>query len=118
MVSNLTKKQEITLLASETDWAWSQALRDIFQPRGVNLVTAKNAGEFVEVIEKNPINATIVDMDSGDGFVVVRIIRKVDPAVPCIMLSSRSEGNALSEAVAMGIFSVIDKPVDMCILQE
>ncbi len=119
MVGNLTEKQEINLLASETNWAWEKAVRDVFRPCGVNLVTAKNADEFVNVIEKKPVHATIVDMDTlAGGFVIVRIIRKVNPAVPCIMLSSQSEGRTLDKALSLGIFSVIDKPVDMSILQE
>ena len=119
VVGNLSKIEKVNLLASETNWAWTQAVRDIFQPRGINLMTAKNADEFVDVIEKKPIHATIVDMDTkAGGFVIVRIIRKVNPAVPCIMLSSKGESQTLGKALALGIFSVIDKPVDMTVLQQ
>ena len=44
MVSNLSKLDEVNVLASEANWAWPEALRDIFRPRGVNLLVAERAG--------------------------------------------------------------------------
>ncbi len=43
MVGNLSKLEEINLLASDTDWAWGQAVHDIFEPRGVRLMRAGSA---------------------------------------------------------------------------
>ena len=40
MVSNLSKLEEINVLASEANWAWPEALRSIFRPRGGNLLVA------------------------------------------------------------------------------
>ncbi|MHC4628149.1 MAG: hypothetical protein ACYTDV_14315 [Planctomycetota bacterium] len=42
MVSNLSKLEEVNVLASGADWAWPEALRHIFRPRGVNLLVAEN----------------------------------------------------------------------------
>jgi hypothetical protein len=64
MVSNLSKLEEVNVLASGADWAWPEALRHIFKPRGVNLLVAENATEFVNVIRNRRIHTTIVDMDS------------------------------------------------------
>jgi len=36
------------VLTSGANWAWPEALRYIFRPRGVNLLVAENAAEFVE----------------------------------------------------------------------
>ena len=51
MVSTRSKLDEVNVLASGANWAWLEALRDIFQPRGVNLLVAESAGEFVNIIE-------------------------------------------------------------------
>ena len=53
MISNLSKLDEINVLASEVNWAWPQALREIFQPRGVNLLVAADTGEFVDTEVEN-----------------------------------------------------------------
>ena len=118
MVSRLSKLDEVNLLASEANWAWPLAVRDIFQPRGINLLVAKSVSEFVNVIEQKRIHATIVDMDSGkcSGLATIKIIRMDYPLLPCILLSSRSGEEVLSKALRLDVFGVVDKPVDMNVL--
>ena len=109
MVADFAKLDEINLLASDTRWAWPQAMRAIFQPRGVNLMVARDAGQFVDIIRKRRIHTTIVDMDSdrAGGLAIVKIIRMHQPLLPCILLASDTD-----------IFGVIDKPVDMKVLRQ
>jgi len=120
MVLNLSRPQEVNVLASEENWAWPEALRNIFQPRGVNLLVARSPSEFVNIIEQKRIHATIVDMDSEkpNGLVTIRIIRLDYPLLPCILLSSAASEAVLSEALQLNVFSVIAKPVDMGLFQD
>jgi DNA-binding NtrC family response regulator len=119
MVLNESKFAEVNVLASGANWAWPDALRCIFQPRGVNLLVAERAGEFVDIIEKRRIQATIVDMDSeAGGLATVKIIRMDYPRLPCILLSNEPGEAVLMAALWLDVFSVIDKPVNMVILRE
>jgi len=120
MVSNLSKFEEINVLASEANWAWPEAVRYIFRPRGVNLLVAENAVEFVNIIERKRIHTTIIDMDSeqSNGLATIKIIRMDYPLLPCILLSSAAGESLLGKALRLDVFSVIDKPVDMSVLQE
>ncbi len=105
-------------LASRANWAWPDALRSIFRPRGVNLLVAENADEFVNIIERRRIHTTIVDMGSErpDGLLIIKIIRMHYPLMPCILLSSSAGHALLNRALQLDVFSVIDKPVDMVVL--
>jgi len=120
MVSNLSKLEEINVLASEANWAWPEALRYIFRPRGINLLMAEDAVEFVNIIERKRIHTTIVDMDSeqSNGLATIKIIRMDYPLLPCILLTSAAGESLLGKALRLDVFSVIDKPVDMSVLQE
>jgi DNA-binding NtrC family response regulator len=120
MVSNLSKLEEVNVLASEANWAWPEALRHIFRPRGVNLLVAENAAEFVNIIERKRIHTTIVDMDSekSNGLATIKIIRMDYPLLPCILLASTAGKSLLGKALRLDVFSVIEKPVDMPILRE
>jgi DNA-binding NtrC family response regulator len=61
----------------------------------------------------------IVDMDcEAGGLVTIKIIRMDYPLLPCILLSNEPGEAVLSEALGLGVFSVIDKPVNMSILRE
>ena len=120
MVYETAKFDEINVLASQADWAWPMALRDIFQPRGVNLLVAQGTNDFVQIIQQKRIHTTIVDMDSekSSGMATVRIIRMEYPMLPCIMLASCTCESILNKALQLDVFSVIDKPVDLNVLRE
>jgi len=111
---------EVNVLASAADWAWPQALRDIFQPRGVNLLMAEDAGDFVQIIAHRRIHTTIVDMESGrsGGLTTIRLIRMEYPLVPCILLTSKEDPEVLGKALQLDVFGVVGKPVNMEVLQE
>jgi len=120
MVSNLSQLEEINVLASQANWAWPEALRYIFRPRGINLLVAENAEDFVHIIERKRIHTTIVDMESDrpDGLAIIRIIRMNYPLLPCILLTNTAGESLLEKALKLDVFSVIDKPVNMSILLE
>lgn len=120
MVANFSKLDEVNVLASDANWAWPKALRDIFRPRGVNFLVAGSTDEFVNVIEHKRIHTTIVDMDceKSSSLATIKIIRMNYPRLPCILLSSAAGQGLLDQALRLDVFSVIDKPVDMSILQE
>jgi CheY-like chemotaxis protein len=119
MVAMRAQHSEFNILTSEANWAWPEALRDIFEPRGVSLLVAHSAGEFVDVIKQTRIHTTLVDMDSEiDGLMTIRIIRMNYPLLPCILLASEVGATMLSKALQLDVFSVIDKPVNMEVLQN
>ena len=120
MVLNLSKLDEVNVRASGANWAWPEAQRNLFQPRGVNLLVAENAGEFVNIIGQRRIHTTIVDMDSekSNGLATIKIVRMDHPLLPCILLTSAAGEAMLSKALRLDVFSVIEKPVDMNILRE
>ena len=88
MVSNLSKLEEVNVLASGSRLGVAKALRHIFKPRGVNLLVAENATEFVNVIRNRRIHTTIVDMDSehSNGLATVKIIKMDYPLLPSVQL--------------------------------
>ncbi len=120
MVSNLSKLEEINVLTSRANWAWPQAMRSIFQPRGVNLMVAESPREFVDVVRTKRIHTTIVDTDyaTADAMATLRVLRIDFPRLPCILLSSDPAQHLLRTALQLNAFSVVEKPVDMNILRQ
>jgi len=120
MVTNLSKLEEINLLASGANWAWPQALRDILRPRGVNLLMADDPQEFVHIIRNRRIHTTILDMDyeKSNWLATIKIIRMDYPLLPCILLTSTVNEAVLVKALQLDVFGVIDKPVNMVVLQK
>ncbi len=121
MVAESLQLDDVNVLASKADWPWPQALNDIFRPRGVNLLVAASADDFVNTLRHRRIHTTIVDSDpgaAGGGLGTLKIIRIEHPLMPCIVLASEVSEAMLSEALRLEVFSVIHKPVDLQILRE
>lgn len=107
-------------MVGRSNWAWPEAVRSIFAPRGVNSIIAADAASVLDIIERRSIHTAIVDMDSApaSGLTIIRVIRDYHPMLPCILVSGSAEQNLLASALALDVFSVIAKPVDMNILQD
>jgi len=120
MVPNGIDFGEVNVVASQADWAWPEALRSIFRPRGVNLLVAQRPCEFMQIIGSKRIHTAIIDVDSDPSGPVgtLRLIRVGYPLLPCILLSRRVERSLLDKALEMDVFSVLDKPVDMGLLRR
>jgi DNA-binding NtrC family response regulator len=120
MVAQWSQFDRVNVLASVADWAWPDAVRDIFRPRGVNLLMAEKPGDFVSIIASTRIHTAIVDVDAEQphGLTTVKIIRLGYPQLPCILLTGRTDENILGRALQLDVFGVVGKPVNMDILRE
>ena len=109
------------MLAIRSDWDWPGALRDIFRPKGVNLLVAENTNDIVNVLRQRRICTTIIDTDPCEpeaGLWTLKIIRIEQPLMPCILLAKQATNMMLEKALQLDAFSVIHKPVDMNILKD
>ena len=120
MVAQWSQFDEVNVLASAANWAWPEAVRNIFKPRGVNLLMAEKTSDFVSIIASTRIHTAIVDVDAErpSGLATVKVIRLGYPCVPCILLTSKVDEDLLGKALQLEVFGVIGKPVNMDILQE
>jgi len=109
---------DVNVLVSEANWAWPEAVRTIFAPRGINSLVAADADETVDIIQHRRIHAAVLDMDSEklNGLSTVKIIRAHYPLLPCILLARMPQQQLLSKALQLNVFSVVAKPVDMDVL--
>ena len=120
MVAQWSQLDEVNVLASAANWAWPEAVRNIFKPRGVNLLMAESTSDFVNIIASRRIHTAIVDADAErpSGLVTVKLIRMDYPRVPCIVLTSKVDSDILGKALQLEVFGVVGKPVNMDILRE
>jgi DNA-binding NtrC family response regulator len=110
----------VKVLINGFDWAWPDAVRQIFKARSVELLAVKRADEALNVLQQRRIHTAIVDMDSKilNGLSMIKIIRSSFPLLPCILLADGAEEKLLSMALELDVFSVMNKPVDMQLLQN
>ena len=132
MALRLTKPDSVNVLIEDSDWAWPRAVTEIFQPRGINALLAESTTEAVRLVSNNRIHLAILNYqcDSADrqpasprkprpgalGLSMLRLVRKQDSLLPCILLAHSVDDRLLAEALSLGAYSVLAKPVDMNLL--
>ena len=132
MALRLTKPDRVNVLIEDSDWAWPRAVREIFQPRGINALLAESTTEAVRLVSNNRIHLAILSYQCDSpareptsthkpyhgalGLSMLRLVRKQDSLLPCILLAHSVNDRLLAEALSLGAFSVLAKPVDMDLL--
>jgi DNA-binding NtrC family response regulator len=120
MAHKLSQPENINVLIGNTDWAWPQAVAQIFQPRRINALVADSVSDMVRLVTYNKMHLAILDSRPDDlsGMQALKIIRQLDQLLPCILLAARPSRQLLAQALALNAFSVLDKPVDLTLLAE
>ncbi len=120
MMAERSQLGDVNVLASAANWAWPEAVRSLFRPRGINLMVAEDTSDFVHILGRTRIHTTIVDMDSerANALATIKIIRMDHPLLPCILLTSRVDQDVLGKALQLDVFGVIGKPVNMEVLHQ
>ena len=118
MAYKISDSQSINVLLSNANWAWPQAVEKIFQPRGINALVANSAADITRLIDIQKIHLAIIDNSMTDltGMQALKIIRQLNPQLPCILLALKPEKRLLAEALALNAFSVLEKPIDLSLL--
>lgn len=90
-----------------------EGLSRILSKEGYTVETAADGKEAIEVIKRLSFDLVITDMRMPymDGFEVLREIKKLDQDVGVIMITAYGEVESYLEAMNLGAFEYINKPV-------
>lgn len=86
-----------------------------------NLIgVARDGMEALEHIEQEEIHVLITDirMPFLDGLELIKIVKKLHPDIYCVLLTSYAEFNYAKQAIELGAYSYIIKPVDVIEFQN
>lgn len=102
---------KITTLLVEDDAVVRQALTQALAMEGFNVVPAANTDEAMLGIAANPVDVLLIDQDLGleSGINTFAQLRKIQPNLPVILMSARSERN--TAFFAKGVNAVVEKPL-------
>jgi len=120
MAQRLSQPNNINVLIGNPDWAWPQAVSEIFQPRQINALIANTLNDMLNLVSHNRMHLAILDSrtDEISGTHALKIIRQHDQLLPCILLAEKPSRGLLAEALSLNAFSVLAKPVDLTLLAE
>jgi DNA-binding response OmpR family regulator len=83
--------------------------------RGIDVTAALSGSEGIQTLRKGTFDVTVLDlkMEDMDGIEVLKIFKKMDPAMPVIMLTGHGSETAAREGIAFGAYDYLTKPCDL-----
>ena len=112
---------------------WTNQLSRLLEPQGVVSYLAQTAREAIDLAEQMEFHAAVIDMATpignarkvgmdgvfpGGGLWLLELLRRLPNHPPVVIVrrpayTPRQAERALNEALRLGAFSVVEKPVDV-----
>ena len=105
--------QTATILVVDDEENTREGLSKILEKEGYNVEMAANGKEAMALLKRQGFDLVITDMRMPlmDGLEVLREIKKMDEGIGVIMITAFGEVESYLEAMNMGAFEYINKPV-------
>jgi CheY-like chemotaxis protein len=110
----------LTVLLADQAEGWHDTVRTLLEPQGVRTVGVRSGREALALLESQPIHVAVLDqhMPQLSGLQVIKLMRELKGAPPAILLAEHLTNHLLHDALAMHVFSVLSKPVDLNLLLD
>ncbi|XAL98451.1 hypothetical protein OT109_12780 [Phycisphaeraceae bacterium D3-23] len=116
---------------------WTRQLPAVLRPMGIDALIASTGQQALDLIQNDPIHAAVIDLATpksasesnnagtadacsggGGGLWLMQVIQRLPQKPPVVVVNSRSYSQRqvqrlLNQALALGAFSVINRPVKL-----
>ncbi|MDR7049353.1 DNA-binding NtrC family response regulator [Duganella sp. 3397] len=108
------------ILVVDDDTAFRATLAETLEDLGYGVRQAASAEAGLRALGAGGIAAAIVDLrlPGDDGLALLRAAPEIAPDVPCIMLTAYASGANTIEAMRLGAFDHLTKPIGRSVLAE
>jgi len=101
---------KILIIDDEEKMCW--ALERALSHEGYQVVTATRGLRGIELARENELSIVILDlkMPDIDGITVLKLLKKINPSIPVIMITAHGTIDTAIEAMKIGAMDYITKP--------
>ncbi|MFK5952122.1 MAG: response regulator [Desulfobacterium sp.] len=117
MDQNKKKIQRISVLLVDDEKGYLNVLSNRLLKRSIHATKAFSGTQAIQILRKHDFDVVVLDlkMEDMDGIEVLKIMKKMVPDLPVIILSGHGSQTAAQEGMTFGAFDYLSKP---CELQE
>ncbi len=105
----------IRLLLVDDEVGYLEVLSKRLTRRGFKVMTASSGAEAIRALRKSDFDVAVVDlkMEDMDGIEVLKVLKKMVPALHVIILTGHGSERAAREGIAQGAFDYLIKPIGL-----
>lgn len=108
------------VLAVDDEEHIAEVVRQHLEFRGYRVLTANSGKEALEVLEKETPEVMVLDimMPGMSGIDVLKVVSQKYPDIDVIMLTALDDTSLAIDAIRMGAYGYVTKPINMDRLEE
>ncbi len=108
-------RETMTILLVDDEKRLLETTKKIFEKMGINVVTAKNGKEALEIVSTRPIDVIFLDvkMPGFDGMKALREIKRTNPLTEVIILTGHASMEDAVEGLKQGAMDFLIKPLSI-----
>lgn len=113
-MANPTKNPGCTILLVDDEPEVLSIFERILSPEGAVILSAQSGAEALKIARRTRLDLVILDVKLPDvsGTEILRRIRKIDAAVPVIVVTSYGSVETVRTSMRLGAFDYLTKPFD------
>ena len=102
----------ILVVDDQKNMCW--ILSKVLAKAGFSVVTAETAAEALAIAANGKVTAAIIDYRLPDksGLALFEELRRRHPQLPAVLITSYGSGQLREEALRLGFYAYLDKPLD------
>ncbi len=120
MNKNNADKETISVLLVDDEKGYLNVLSNRLSKRFIHVTKAFSGTEAIQILRKNDFHVVVLDlkMEDMDGIEVLKVIKRMIPDLPVIILTGHGSQTAAREGVIFGAFDYLTKPCELSELMD
>ncbi|OGQ91996.1 MAG: two-component system response regulator [Desulfobacula sp. RIFOXYA12_FULL_46_16] len=117
---NNKEKKTIRLLLVDDEKGFLDVLSNRLSRRLIHPVKAYSGTQAIQILRKQDFDVVVLDlkMEDMDGIEVLKVIKRMVPDLPVILLTGHGSQTAAKEGILSGAFDFLTKPCELVELME
>ena len=108
----------LNVLLVDDEKGYLHVLSNRLARRSIKATTAFSGTQAIQILRKNDFHVVVLDlkMEDMDGIEVLKVIKRMVPNLPVIILTGHGSQTAAKEGIAYGAFDYLTKPCELLTL--
>ena len=113
-------KTFINVLLVDDEKGYLNVLSNRLARRHINATKTFSGTQAIQILRKNDFDVVVLDlkMEDMDGIEVLKVIKRMVPDLPVIILTGHGSQTAAEEGIAFGAFDYLTKPCELVDLMD
>ncbi len=106
---------QVSLLLVDDEVGFVEVLSKRITRRGMTVTAASSGSEAIQTLRRRDFDVAVLDlkMEDMDGIEVLKIFKKMAPAMPVIMLTGHGSESSAREGIQFGAYDYLTKPYEL-----